>query len=378
MFGINRTNCAPKFHVGQQFSFPIKKIVPALGMFFEIEPGFDALLHVSKVPGGDLSAFAVGQVCDVRIIEIDSRGRVQLGFADAVAHPRSPFVPDDPTAVWQRLHPAEDSAAVAWLREVTQQAPIHATLLAELRTRFGVPAPFAAWMRLHPEFLNLGPINQFSAHPCCGLAARVQDPGYWRMPIRTLPPSVKTGVGSIPQRSTARPSTTPMPMSTMGGIKQAQSATYRAPADHGHILIDGSNLIRTLSSRGRALAALLGELNRTGMQFNLLFDATIKYVLEDSKDADGLQILSNFAKCTTIVPAGTPADDYLLLLADRKGWQVLSNDRFEAYRDRYPWLAERVESKTRRLHAVAEVGDQLVAPTLGLIADLRLPPGVRW
>ncbi len=177
MFGINRTNCAPKFHVGQQFSFPIKKIVPALGMFFEIEPGFDALLHVSKVPGGDLSAFAVGQVCDVRIIEIDSRGRVQLGFSDAVAHPRSPFVPDDPTAVWQRLHPAEDSAAVEWLREVTQQAPIHATLLAELRTRFGVPTPFAAWIRLHPEFLNLGPTNQFSAHPCCGLAARVQDPG---------------------------------------------------------------------------------------------------------------------------------------------------------------------------------------------------------
>ena len=376
MFGINRTNCAPKFHVGQQFSFPIKKIVPALGMFFEIEPGFDALLHVSKVPGGDLSAFAVGQVCDVRIIEIDSRGRVQLGFSDAVAHPRSPFVPDDPTAVWQRLHPAEDSAAVAWLREVTQQAPIHATLLAELRTRFGVPAPFAAWMRLHPEFLNLGPTNQFSAHPCCGLAARVQDPGYWRMPIRTLPPSVKTGVGSIQQGSTARPST--MPMSTMVGIKQAKPATDMAPVEHEHILIDGSNLIRTLSSRGKALAALLGELDRTEMQFNLLFDATIKYVLEDSKDADGLEILSRFADRTTIVPAGTPADDYLLLLADRKGWEVLSNDRFEAYRDRYPWLAERVESKTRRLHAVAEVGDQLVAPTLGLIADLRLPPGVRW
>jgi hypothetical protein len=159
----------------------------------------------------------------------------------------------------------------------------------------------------------------------------------------------------------------------MVGIKQAKPATYRAPADHDHILIDGSNLIRTLSSRGKALAALLGELDRTKMQFNLLFDATIKYVLEDSKDADGLEILSRFADRTTIVPAGTPADDYLLLLADRKGWEVLSNDRFEAYRDRYPWLAERVESKTRRLHAVAEVGGELVAPTLDLIA-----PVTRW
>ncbi len=364
MNGIKQTNCAPKFHLRQQFSFPIKKVVPALGMFFEIEPGFDALLHVSKVPGGDLSVFAVGQVCDIQVVSIDSRGRVQLGFADAAEHSQS-----DPATMWQRLHPVEDLAAVAWLREVTQQAPIHATLLAELRTRFGVPSPFAAWVRLHPEFLNLGPINQLSAHPCCGLAARGQDPSYWCMPIRTLPPLVKTGGGRIPQKSTVCPSVMPMSVSTMVGIKQARPATYTAPAD-GRILIDGSNLVRTLSSGGRALAALLGELARMGKQFNLLFDATIKHVLEESKDAAGLQLLSDYAACATIVPAGTPADDYLLLLADRKGWQLLSNDRFEPYRDRYPWLAARVESNTRRLHAVAEVGGELVAPTLGLLVHV--------
>ncbi len=368
-YGMISTSCAPKFHLGQQFSLPIKKIVPKLGIFFEIELGLDALLHVSKVPNGDLSAFAVGQVCDVRIIAIDSRGRVQLGFAEVVAHPQSPFIPDDPTTVWQRLHPAEDSAAVAWLRKITQQAPIHATLLAELRTRFGVPAPFAAWVRLHPEFLNLGPINQLSAHPCCGLAARRQDTGYWRTPIRTLPPLVK--MGAIQQRSVVRPSAMSMPMSTKVGIAQIKpAATHMTPEDDGHILIDGSNLIRTLSSGGRALAALLGELVRMGKQFYLIFDATIKHVLEESKDAVGLQILSDYAERSTVVPAGTCADDYVLLLADRKGWQVISNDRFEPYRDRYPWLAERVESKTRRLHAVAEVGGELVAPTLGLIVHV--------
>ena len=369
MNGTNR-NCAPKFHLGQRFSFPIKKVVPGLGLFFEIEPGFDALLHVSKVPNGDLSAFAVGQVCAVRIIAIDPRGRVQLGFADAVAYPRSPFVPDDPATVWQRLHPAEDSAAVEWLREVTQRAPIHATLLAELRSRFGVPAPFAAWVRLHPEFLNLGPINQLSAHPCCGLAARGQDPGYWRMPIRTLPPLVKTGVSSIQQRSTVRPSTTPMPISTMVGIKQAKPAMAVREDSKPTLLIDGSNLLRTLPSGGKAFAALLHELDRAGRRFQVIFDANIKYVLDERGDVSGRQILSHLADRVTIVPAGSPADDYILLLADRKGFAICSNDRYEQFRTRYTWLATRFESADRRLHTVAEIDGELVAPTLGLVVHI--------
>ena len=366
MFQDSR-NRLPHFRVGERFRLPVKKFVPNLGAFFEIAEGFDALLHISKIPRGDLSPFTVGQFCQVRIAFIDLRGRVQLVLDD---EPPPPAVPSSSAsaAVWRQTHPAEDASAANWLRGVTRNSALHATLLAELK-RFGVPTPLSAWFALHSdEFVNFGPRNPVSAHPCVGLVSRLRDRAYWQNPTRVLPqepmanrampapPSTKCGLGGNTAGMVAESFSRP-----------PQNAAGRNPS---LLLVDGSNLVRTLSGAGNALAALLFAFEQAGREFNVVFDATIRHVFEEAKDVAGQQLLATCAPRVTIVPAGTPADDYLLLLADRKGCAVVSNDRFEQYRDRYPWLGARVESAERRLHAVAEIGGELVAPTLGLVARI--------
>lgn len=368
---FNSWNRSSTFFIGQRFQLPIKKIVPMLGMFFELSPGFDALLHKSKIPNGDLSAFFVGQICQIEVCFIDEAGRVQLAFVDETMPPPvagSAEMPRMSAAMWRQTHPVEDAKAVEWLRITTRDSALHATLLAELKTRFGVPSPISAWVKLHSDtFVNFGPKNPVSTHPCCGLVSRLQDPAYWTAPIRALPSAIRIQVKSSEARL-GRFDRHPGYVAVerkVGGRPQTYVSGQKQV-----LLLDGSNLIRTLPSGGKALAALLLALERAGYRYNVLFDATIRHVLEEAQDATGLHILASCAHQVTIVPAGTPADDYLLLLADRKGYAVASNDRFEQYRDRYPWLAARVESDDRRLHAVAEIDGELVAPTLGLVVHI--------
>ena len=365
MFQDSRNRSA-HFRAGERFRLPVKKLVPNLGAFFEIAEGFDALLHISKVPNGDLSAFKVGQICHVRISFIDPRGRVQLELDHNPPPPAASSTAS--AAAWRQTHTAEDARAVDWLRGATCNSALHATLLAELK-RFGVPTPLSAWVALHSdEFVNFGPKNPVSPHPCVGLVSRLRDWAYWQNPTRVLPQE--------PMANRAMPA----PPSTKWGLagntagmvaesfsRPPQNAAGRNPS---LLLVDGSNLVRTLPGAGNALAALLFAFERAGREFNVVFDATIRHVFEEAKDVAGQQLLATCAPRVTIVPAGTPADDYLLLLADRKGCAVVSNDRFEQYRDRYPWLGARVESAERRLHAVAEIGGELVAPTLGLVARI--------
>jgi len=71
------------YSVGQDVTRPVHKVVPALGVFVRLEPGFDALIHVSKISGllgGNPSDyFVTGQKVFAKIIDIDSRThRVQL------------------------------------------------------------------------------------------------------------------------------------------------------------------------------------------------------------------------------------------------------------------------------------------------------------
>lgn len=362
---FNGLNASPTFHVGQRFMLPVKKIVP-FGLFFELSPGFDALLHISRIPCGNLAAFSVGQVVATRICVIDSSGRVQLALDALPPASVATSVPcgDNSAAVWRQSHPEADAAAVAWLRSVTRTAPIHATLLAELRTRFGVPAPFAAWVRLHSDwFVNFGPVNKVSAHPCCGLASQLDNMAYWSEPIRTLPPA-------MPEEATAGKSLHTGTGERHEVHQRERRAEIVASRPDAVLLLDGSNLLRTLHGGGKSLAVLIRELERAGKRCFVVFDANIKFVLDETKDDAGKRILSERADCVTIVPAGSPADGYILLLADCKGYAVISNDRFEDYRDRYPWLGARVESSERRLHTVAEIGGDIVAPTLGLVAHV--------
>lgn len=139
------------------------------------------------------------------------------------------------------------------------------------------------------------------------------------------------------------------------------------------ILVDGSNIVRRWPSlRSEALAALLEGLKEGGYAPTVFFDANIAHVLQNAGDAFGQNLLECLLRVdpehTIIVPAGTRSDDYMLLLADRRGYPILSCD---TYRDeafaKYSWLRNRVESGEKRVHAPAFVLGDLVIPTLDIV-----------
>ena len=73
----------------------------------------------------------------------------------------------------------------------------------------------------------------------------------------------------------------------------------------------------------------------------------------------------------TIVPSGTRADDYLLLLADKKRLGVVSNDAFRDQLEKYPWLGNRIESGEKRLHPVSFADGELLMPTLNICVPVQ-------
>jgi len=139
------------------------------------------------------------------------------------------------------------------------------------------------------------------------------------------------------------------------------------------ILVDGSNIIRFFSDlRGKALAHLLECLKRNGYTPIVFFDANIEHVMKDNGDKYGLVLLAKlqqeFPKDTIIVPAGTRADDFMLLYADKHNYDIVSCDTFKdpMFRERYAWLGNTVESAKKRVHAPLFIHDDLVIPTLGI------------
>ena len=147
---------------------------------------------------------------------------------------------------------------------------------------------------------------------------------------------------------------------TFAQIGQIVSQTYEeeapeviieqaAPVDqHGgtEYLLDGSNILHWGASRtGISLKHLLvitDHLKKANQAFQVFFDATAPHVLKKNapQEADVYEkLLKDDPEHFCQVPAGTRADDFLLLQADaNKDALILTQDLFRDHVDKYPWL----------------------------------------
>jgi polyribonucleotide nucleotidyltransferase len=70
-------------HVGEEFEGEIKRILP-IGAMVEYLPGKEGLVHVSKLSSGFVrdphDVVSIGQVVKVKVLQIDDRGRINLGM----------------------------------------------------------------------------------------------------------------------------------------------------------------------------------------------------------------------------------------------------------------------------------------------------------
>lgn len=139
------------------------------------------------------------------------------------------------------------------------------------------------------------------------------------------------------------------------------------------IYVDGSNLIYWTKDHRidtHPLAVLCGKLRDDSVDFLVFFDANIKYLLSeaggqvtprDRSTRDLERVFGLFAEEITIVPAGSPADDFILQRAHISKGMVISNDRYKDYFETYPWLGN-----AKRVHRGYVDQGNLYIPTLSL------------
>lgn len=135
------------------------------------------------------------------------------------------------------------------------------------------------------------------------------------------------------------------------------------------LIIDGSNLIRAKGGRSvKGLQSCLEVLKQKGCHVQVFLDANILHVLRDNDDAYGAtrleKLLADAPSYVKMVPAGARADDFILLRANEDGSHILSNDRFEQYMERYPWLKE------HRLHKFMFLNRCLMIPDFNIDIEI--------
>jgi len=93
---------------------------------------------------------------------------------------RSPQEIEREVLAWVKDNSEAAEKALADLRRVVSEAPIHAALLGELAARYKIPRPVSAFVRLHKdEFRFLSPILSRTHSPTICLVGKEQDDAYW-------------------------------------------------------------------------------------------------------------------------------------------------------------------------------------------------------
>lgn len=107
-------------------------------------------------------------------------------------------------------------------------------------------------------------------------------------------------------------------------------------------LLDGSNIIHwDHSENGVSLSpviAITEELERRGERYQVFFDATAKHLFKhDPVQLAKYENLLKDSEHFQQVPAGSRADDFLLVIAQSEpGSVILTQDRYRDYEDQYP------------------------------------------
>ena len=101
------------------------------------------------------------------------------------------------------------------------------------------------------------------------------------------------------------------------------------------IILDGSNILfwRGGHAQSNAPQVIVGALRARRFAPHVIFDNSIKRYLGQVEIGQLLQLAQ-----VTIAPRGTPADALLLQASQQGRIQIVSNDRFRAWRKDHPQL----------------------------------------
>ncbi len=168
---------------------------------------------------------------------------------------------------------------------------------------------------------------------------------------------------------TSVPVSTPTVAPTPAPIEQPQFKPAHAPK---HFIIDGTNVCRSYAGSGFKLETLLTLVScilEEGNTFECYFDASTRHVAKrcGSQETQTLyrSLLQRYPVLFRETPAGEPADDTILLRADRANCTVISNDLFKKPEDqhtvRFPWVNNR-----DRIFRGRQYQDQLVVNRLNI------------
>jgi hypothetical protein len=108
------------------------------------------------------------------------------------------------------------------------------------------------------------------------------------------------------------------------------------------VVVDGANVAYAEVSRAgdpqvSNLVAIRRVLEDKGFEPIVIVDASLRHEVDDARQLEALFDEPTFRQA----PAGADADYFILETAHRLDAYVLSNDEFEEYSDRYPWIRER-------------------------------------
>lgn len=155
-------------------------------------------------------------------------------------------------------------------------------------------------------------------------------------------------------------------------ILSEEEAVLSAPSGEegkSHYLIDGTNtLFWDEYRKGVTFAHILAItdfLEKENASFTVYFDATTPHILKRHSPEEAVKYeekLKADPEHFRQVPAGTRADDILLMEADNRPESIiLSQDRFRDYEIQYPWISDR-----QRVVPGMVLGDRIVFPKINL------------
>jgi hypothetical protein len=107
-------------------------------------------------------------------------------------------------------------------------------------------------------------------------------------------------------------------------------------------VVDGSNIAHLECAHGEKPRVANLELVRRKLEeqeFNVItiVDASLRHKVDNP---DELERLLHDEKVHQ-APAGTDADYFVIEVAEQKEGWIISNDRYEPYREAHPWIEER-------------------------------------
>jgi hypothetical protein len=121
-------------------------------------------------------------------------------------------------------------------------------------------------------------------------------------------------------------------------------ASQRAdkPTQKRTLVVDGNNVAYSLSPQGKPKTQnlALAYHSLTGAGYNPVFviSAALVHKIDDLESLDAFMLSAKVEKA----PRGTNDDSRIIQLAKKLEADIVSNDRFLDWIDRYPWITSRL------------------------------------